>query len=302
MNIVVSGSTGLIGSALVPFLTSAGHSVRRLVRGQPPGESAVRWSPAEGTIDSAQLEGTDAAIHLAGESIAGGRWTEEKKARILNSRVDGTRLLAEALGGLERRPGVFVCASAIGYYGDRGDELLDEASRPGGGFLAEVCKQWEAAADPARSQGIRVVHLRFGMVLSAAGGALQQMLLPYKLGLGGRIGSGRQHWSWIALNDAVGAIHHALVTDALEGPANAVSPYPVTSREFTKTLGRVLRRPTLLPMPSPAARLVFGQMADELLLASQRVTPRRLLETGYVFQYPDLEDALRHLLGRTGEG
>jgi uncharacterized protein (TIGR01777 family) len=258
----------------------------------------VPWDPAARSIATPGLEGLDAVVHLAGESIASGRWTAEKKARIRNSRVQGTQVLCEAFGQLARPPQVLVSASAIGYYGDRGTTVLREESRPGSDFLAEVCRAWEAATAPAVQRGIRVVLLRFGVVLSANGGALAKMLLPFKLGLGGVIGSGQQYMSWIALDDVIGAIQHALSTESLHGPANAVAPHPVTNREFTKTLGRVLRRPTLVPLPAFAARLAFGEMADALLLASQRVEPGRLLQSGYVFRYPELENALRHLLGQ----
>lgn len=299
MKVLVSGSTGLVGSALVPFLVSGGHEVVRLVRGRPaPGVVAVPWDPQAGTIAAAQLEGFDAVVHLAGENIAG-RWTTAKKARIRSSRVEGTRLLADALAGLKRPSRTLICASAIGYYGNRGDELLREDSPPGAGFLAEVCREWEGAARPAAEKGIRVVHLRIGVVLSPAGGALAQMLTPFKLGLGGRIGSGNQYMSWIAIDDLIGAFHHALITESLRGPVNAVAPRPMTNLEFTKTLGRVLGRPTLFPMPAFAARLAFGEMADELLLASARVEPTKLASSGYRFRAPELEGALRHLLGKS---
>lgn len=308
MKVLVTGSTGLVGSELVPFLTTGGHEVTRLVRSAlkpgtlKPGENAIVWQPTDGKIESEQLEGFDAVVHLAGESIAGGRWTAQKKARIRDSRVEGTRLLAEALASLKQPPKVLVCASAIGYYGDRGDTLLDEQSSPGTNFLAEVCQAWEAAADPARERGIRVVHLRFGMILSPRGGALQKMLMPFKFGLGGRIGSGKQQISWILLDDVIGVIHHALTHEELSGPVNVVTPFPVTNAEFTRILGKVLGRPTIAPVPAVAAKLIFGQMADELLLASTRVEPRRLVESGYSFRFPDLEGALRHTLGQSTEG
>lgn len=296
MKVLVTGSTGFIGSALVTALTGAGHQVTRLVR-KPAGAGEVRWDPASSVIDAGGLEGHDAVVHLAGENIAG-RWTPAKKQRIRSSRVDGTRLLAEALAKLSRRPHALVCASAIGYYGDRGEEKLREDSSPGKGFLAETCVAWEAAAKPAVNAGLRVVHVRIGVVLHPAGGALKQMLLPFKLGLGGVIGSGRQYMSWIALDDLIGIFQHALANDSLRGPANAVVPNPATNREFTQTLGKVLSRPTIFPMPAFAARLAFGEMADELLLASTRVEPARLAASGYGFAYPQLEAALRHLLGK----
>lgn len=299
MRILVSGSTGLVGSALVPLLTSGGHEVVRLVRGAPqPGARDIHWDPDAGKLDEAALEGIDAVVHLAGESIASGRWTAAKKTRIRDSRVRGTRLLSEALARRQQPPRVLVSASAIGYYGDRGEELLTEDSPVGTGFLAEVCRDWEQATEPAAAKGIRVVNLRFGVILTPAGGALAKMLFPFRMGVGGKIGSGRQYTSWIALDDAIGAVQHALVNEAVRGPVNGVAPRPVTNLEFTKTLGRVLGRPTIFPMPAFAARLAFGEMAQELLLAGARVEPARLGQTGYRFRYPDLEGALRHLLGK----
>ena len=299
MKILISGSSGLIGSALAPFLSAQGDTIVRLARSKtPPAGGEILWDPEAGTIDRGRLEGFDAVVHLAGESIAGGRWTPERKARIRDSRVKGTRLLATVLAGLERRPRVLVCASAMGYYGDRGDEVLREDSPPGTGFLAEACRAWEQAADPAREQGIRVVSLRTGLVLAAAGGALPKMLQPFKLGVGGVIGSGRQYWSWITLDDEVAVIHHVLVNESLAGPVNVVVPRALTNREFTRALGRVLSRPTLFPLPAFAARLALGEMAGELLLASQRLEPARLIASGYKYRYPELEPALRHVLGR----
>lgn len=300
MRILVSGARGLIGSALSAFLSCGGHRVVRLVREGPgvAGES-VAWDPATGRLDASALEGIDAVVHLAGESIAE-RWTPEKKRRIRESRVNGTRLLAEALAGLPKPPKVFACASAIGWYGDRGDLTLTEAGTPGQGMLPDVCREWEAATQPAADAGIRVVNLRFGVVLSPTGGALAKMLTPFKWGAGGVVGSGRQYMSWIALDDAVGAIHHCLMVPELSGPVNVVAPRPVTNSDFTRTLGRVLGRPTFLPMPAFAARLAFGEMADALLLASARVEPARLQATDYPFRFPELEGALRHMLGRPG--
>ena len=298
MKILVSGSSGLIGTALVSALTSNSHEVTRLVRGQPPsGEKAARWDPMAGTIDASALEGVDAVVHLAGENIAA-RWTATQKAKIRDSRVRGTQLLCETLARLSSPPQVLVSASAIGYYGDRGEEILTDESPPGRGFLPEVCRAWEAATEPAKQRGMRVVILRLGMVLSAAGGALAKMLPPFRLGLGGMVGSGRQYMSWIALDDVVGTIQHAIVTDALQGPTNAVAPQAVTNQEFTRTLGKALGRPTLLPLPAFAARLIFGEMADELLLASTRVQPAKLVASGHRFRYPELEAALRHVLAR----
>lgn len=302
MRILVTGASGLVGRALVSFLTTGGHDVVRLVRRAASGDDEVSWDPKAGTIDATKLEGLDAVVHLAGEGIADGRWNDDKKARIRESRTSGTDTLARALAGCERKPAVFVCASAIGYYGDRGDEVLSEESAPGSGFLPDVCVAWEQACEPARAAGIRVVNMRFGIVLSAAGGALKKMLLPFKLMLGGRLGSGSQWMSWIALDDVLGAVHHAIATDDLHGPVNTVSPQPVTNKQFTKTLGTVLRRWTPFPMPAFAARLAFGEVADALLLSSARVAPARLQASGYTFRYPDLEGALRHLLGRVKAG
>jgi uncharacterized protein len=298
MHILVTGASGLVGSALVSFLSAAGHEVTRLVRSEPkPGEKAARWDPMAGTIDVNRLQGVEAVAHLAGEPIAE-RWSAAKKAKIRDSRVKGTQVLCHALTALTPLPKVLVSASAIGYYGDRGAEVLSEDSAPGSGFLAEVCRAWEAATEPAQARGIRVVRLRFGVVLSAAGGALAKMLPPFRMGLGGVLGSGRQFMSWIVLDDAVAAIHHAIVTVGLQGPANAVAPQAVTNRQFTTTLGKVLGRPTVLPMPAFAARLIFGEMADELLLASTRVQPVKLQASEYSFRYPELERALRHVLER----
>ncbi len=296
MNVLISGATGLIGSALVPVLEADGHTVTRLSRSQS-GADTVRWDPSAGTIDG-DLEGTEAVVHLAGESIAQGRWNAEKKRRILDSRVRGTRLLAERLSALSTPPKVMVSTSAVGYYGDRGDEVLTEESSPGADFLAGVCREWEAAAEPARLAGIRVVHPRLGFVLSPQGGALGTTLPIFKLGGGGKIGSGRQWWSWVTLADVVGSIVHSLTGETVEGPVNVGSPNPMTNAEYTKVLGKVLGRPTVLPLPAPAARIMLGEVADALLLASQRMQPAKLEATGYSFRYPRLEGALRHLLGR----
>ncbi|MEX2307697.1 MAG: TIGR01777 family oxidoreductase [Pirellulales bacterium] len=302
MIIAVTGSSGLVGTALVDALEAQGQHVRRIVRrptkgqGQGQGHDEIRWDPAGGTIEAAQLSGVDAVVHLAGEGIAAHRWSESVKNKIRDSRVKGTRLLCETLASLAVKPAVLVSASAIGYYGDRGDEPVDESSPPGRGFLAEVCQAWEAATHPARDADIRVVNLRIGVVLSSKGGALAQMLTPFRLGLGGVIGSGRQYISWIALDDLVRVVQFTLHAAALCGPVNAVAPAPATNREFTKTLGHVLRRPTVLPMPAAAARLAFGEMADAMLLGGARVEPRALSAAGFEFKFPQLEPALRHVL------
>lgn len=297
--VAVTGSTGLIGTPLVRALRADGHAVLRLVRSRPvSGGDEVYWNPALGEIDTAALEGVEAVVHLAGENVGQPPWTEERKRRIRDSRVQGTTLIARTLAGLSPRPRVLVSASATGWYGDRGDEVLTEASGPGTGFLAEVCRAWESSADPARDAGIRVVHPRIGVVLTREGGALERLLTPFRLGVGGKLGSGKQWMSWVALHDVVEAVRFALRADSLSGPANLTSPAPVTNEEFTRTLGHVLGRPTVLGVPEFALKLALGQMADEALLASQRAVPDRLREAGFVFQYPDLEGALRVALGR----
>ena len=295
MKVLVSGATGLVGSALSTELKNKGHSVIVLSRSKPSSDDTIRWDPSRGQIDASRLEGIDAVVHLAGENIVG-RWTEEKKRKIRDSRVQSTRLLAETVAGLSEKPGAMICASAIGYYGDRGNELLREESEPGEAFLSKVVEEWEAAAKPAREAGIRVANLRFGIVLSPEGGALGTTLPIFKLGGGGKVGSGRQWWSWVALDDVVGALVHALENESVEGPVNVVAPNPMTNAEYTKVLGDVLNRPTVLPAPAPALRLALGQVADELLLASARVEPAKLKESGYDFRYPELKGALRHLL------
>jgi uncharacterized protein (TIGR01777 family) len=300
LRVAVTGASGMLGSALTPFLTTGGHRVTPVTRQATPSD-AIRWDPASGAIDVSAFEGFDAVVHLAGENV-GVRWTDERKRRIRESRVDGTRLLAEALAELERPPRVLVAASAMGIYGDRGDEVLTEDSTPSGppgDFLVDVGREWEAATEPARAAGIRVVNLRFGIVLTPAGGALGRMLPPFRAGVGGPLGRGKQWVSWISVDDAIGAMHHALFTEGLSGPVNAVAPEPVTSRTFAATLGRVLHRPAILPAPAPALRLLFGEMADTALLSSQRVSSARLLASGYSFRHARLESALRHVLGRS---
>lgn len=296
MRIAVSGASGFVGSALVPALEAAGHDVMRLIRGRPAGQGEVAWDPASGTVDAAALAGTEAAVHLSGATI-GRRWSSRRKAEILDSRVRSTRLLAETLALLEPRPSVLVCAGPVGIYGDRADEILTEESELGTGFLAGVGRAWEASCEPARTAGIRVVNFRAGIVLSRAGGALERLLTPFRLGLGGRVGSGKQWWSWITMDDLVRVTSFAVDSD-LEGPLNVVSPNPVTNSQFARALGRALSRPAALPFPSVAARMMFGEMAEEALLTGQRALPARLLDAGFVFEYPELDAALRRALER----
>lgn len=298
MKILVSGATGLVGQELIPLLTTGGHEVFRLVRRNPTEANDIPWDPHKGEIHKARLEGLDGVVHLAGENIAGARWNAVVKQRIRESRTVPTRLLCETLASLERKPKVLVCASAIGYYGDRGTEILSEQSPAGGGFLAEVCREWEAACEPARQAGIRVVNLRIGVVLTPKGGALAKMLFPFKMGGGGVVGSGRQYWSWIAIDDVIGSIQHCLTHNEIYGPVNATAPNPATNYEFTKTLGAVLHRPTIFPLPGFVAKLALGEMAQDLLLASTRVMPNQLQATGYQFRCPTLESTLRHVLGK----
>lgn len=292
MNVMITGAGGLIGRRLVPMLEQAGHQVVKLTRGKSPAPGTRVWDPQAEKLSPSVLDGCDAIVHLAGENIGEGRWTTQKKELIRSSRVHGTRLLAEAIAGMNSPPRAFICASATGFYGDRGDEILTEASQAGTGFLAEVCQEWESAADPARNV-TRIVHVRTGVVLSTAGGALAKMLLPFKLGLGGVIGDGNQYWSWISIDDSARLFQFALDRIDLSGPINGTAPQPATNREFTKTLGRVLSRPTIFPMPAFVARLVLGEMADALLLASTRTIPEAALNKGFEFQHPSLEAALR---------
>jgi uncharacterized protein (TIGR01777 family) len=295
LRVAVSGASGLIGTALSVALERDGHAVLPLVRARTAGPGEIAWEPEAGRIDAAALEGLDAVVHLAGENVAQ-RWTSRVRERILQSRVRGTRLLADTLASLRRPPEVLVSASAVGYYGDRGDELLDESSTPGNDFLAGVAEAWEGAAKPAAEAGIRVAHPRFGVVLSPAGGALKRMLPAFRLGAGGRVGSGRQWMSWIALDDAVDALRFVIDTPGLAGPIDFTAPEPVTNEEFTRVLSRVLGRPAFLEIPAVALRLLFGEMADRTLLASQRARPTRLLGAGFSFRHPSLEDALTALL------
>ncbi|HJU91361.1 MAG TPA: TIGR01777 family oxidoreductase [Pyrinomonadaceae bacterium] len=299
MKILVSGSHGLVGKALLKSLTTDGHEVLRLVRHEPiVGDPEIWWDPSEGRIDAQRLEGHDVVVHLAGESIASGRWTREKKRSILESRVKGTLLLSESLARLSRPPSVFLSASAIGYYGDRDDELLTEESAPGNDFLAGVCKEWEGATAPVVEKGIRTVHTRFGIILDDEGGALAKMLTPFRMGIGGRVGSGKQWMSWIALEDVINGLKFLMRETSTRGPVNFVAPNPVTNAEFTKTLGRVLSKPTIFPIPEFGARLAFGEMADALLLSSQRVEPSVLKNRGFEFRWSTLESALKSILDR----
>jgi hypothetical protein len=296
LRVLVSGASGPIGAALLAFLKAGGFTVTRLVRGSASGNNKdqIAWDPSR-PLSPDVVSGFDAVIHLAGESIVG-RWTESKKRRIIDSRVQGTGHIAEAVAKAAQPPRVFISASAVGYYGSRGDEILREDCSSGEGFAAEICRQWEAAAQPAAAAGIRSAQMRIGVVMSADGGALQKMLLPFRMGMGGRLGDGRQWWSWVAVQDVVGAIRHVLNDNSLHGPVNTVAPNPVTNTEFTGTLASVLKRPALFPMPAFAVRLVFGQMGEELFLASQRVEPAKLTASGYRFQHPDLRKALEEIL------
>ena len=296
MRVLVSGSHGMIGSHLVEALAQAGHEVVCLVRSKRVGPNEVSWDPANGIIDADGLEGIEAVIHLAGSNIAARRWSRAIKREIRDSRVNGTRLLCQALADMKKPPATFISASAIGFYGDRGKKLVDEGSPAGSGFLPSVCKAWEEASAVLQKSGIRVVHMRIGIVLSPEGGALAKMLPSFKLGIAGHIGNGQQFMSWISLDDVVGAILYALETSSLSGPINVVAPDPVTNHNFSKTLGHVLHRPTILPLPAFALRTALGEMADELLLSSTRVKPAKLLAAGYKYRYPELTGALRHLL------
>ncbi|MBA3312429.1 MAG: TIGR01777 family oxidoreductase [Planctomycetota bacterium] len=298
--VLISGATGLVGSELSAFLTTGGHDVSSLTR-HPKAATDIAWSPADGAVDTDRLAGFDAVVHLAGESIVG-RWSEKKKRKIRESRVQGTRLLAESLARLADKPKVLVCASATGFYGDRGAEILTEESRPGAGFLPDVCVEWERACQPAQDAGIRIVNVRIGLVLTPKGGLLGTLLPLFKAGLAGRVGDGRQWMSWIAIDDLVDVFHAAIMDEAIAGPVNATAPNPVTNIEFTKTLGRVLHRPTLLPAPSFAVRAMLGEAGNALALSGARVLPARLRERGHAYRFEDLEPALRFLLGRTQRG
>lgn len=297
--ILVSGASGPIGSTLVASLKSSGAHIARLTRdggAHLNDEERIPWNPRQ-PIAPETVSGFDAVIHLAGESIIG-RWTDEKKAKIRDSRITGTLNLTQAVAQAKEKPEVFICSSAVGYYGDRGDEVLREESSPGTGFLAEVCQGWETATRPAADAGIRTVQMRTGVVLSQRGGALAKMLLPFKLGVGGRLGDGRQWMSWIDMQDMVGAIHHILKTDLIQGPVNMVAPKPVSNAEFTKTLGSVLSRPAIFPVPAFAVEVAFGEMGKEVLLGSQRAEPTKLVMSGYPFRFRELRGSLESLLTR----
>ncbi len=299
LRIALTGASGLVGHALATFLSCAGNQVQILVRRPPKLESQeIFWDPTHRELDKASMESLDVVIHLAGENIGGGRWTAARKDLILKSRVEGTRFLCETLASLKHPPKTFICSSAIGIYGNRNDEILTEESAAGRGFLTEVCQTWEAVTEPARKAGIRVVNVRTGIVLSSLGGALAKMLPPFQLGLGGVIGTGNQWMSWISLEDLIGVFHYLIHTKDISGPVNAVAPRPVTNREFTQILGRVLGRPVLFPLPGFMVKTLFGEMGEALLLEGQRVEPARLTSSGFSFLFPDLQPALGWELGR----
>ncbi len=299
MTILISGGSGLIGASLIPYLTTGGHRVVRLVRRQPRlGQDEIFWDPSAGRLDAKRLGDIDAVIHLSGENIGQGRWTAEKKRKIIESRTKTTALLSETIAALPHPPKVFASASAIGYYGNRGDAVMTEADDPGDDFISDVCRKWENAAAPVQDNGIRTVFLRIGIVLTPAGGALKKLLIPFRMGLGGKIGDGDQYMSWISMNDAISAIRYCIATPDIEGPVNIVSPNSIANRELAATLGRVLSRPARFPVPKQAIEMAFGEMGRETVLSSARVLPARLTHTGYRFRHPDLETALRHVLGK----
>ena len=300
MKIAITGTTGLVGSELVPFLQAGGHEVLKMVRNKAQSSpTQVYWNPDTGEIEANKLEGIDAMVHLAGDNVADGNWTPAKKQRIKESRTKGTKLIADTLANLQNPPKTFVSASAIGYYGERGSQTLDETASAGEGFLTDVCKEWEAACKPAKDKGIRTVNMRVGIVLSPKGSALGKMLPIFQLGGGGILGNGKQYMSWIAIDDLIGALYHAINTPSLSGPVNATAPSPATNSEFTKVLGKVLWRPTIAPVPGFGVKMLFGEMGETLLLGSTRVLPKALIDSGYQFLFPDLEGALRHVLGHT---
>lgn len=302
LTVAITGASGLVGSSLTPFLTTGGHRVKRLVRGKADASKGeIAWAPDKGQVDTDALEGVDAVVHLAGANV-GQRWSPEYKELILKSRTEGTRTLSEALARMKRKPRVLVCAVGTGFYGDRGDEPLTETSAPGPGFLADVCRAWESSTAPAEAAGIRVVHLRIGPVLDARDGTLAKMLPAFKAGGGGPIGSGRQWFSWVSLEDLLGLIHFSLFTGAARGPINAVAPGAVRQADFARTLGRVLRRPAFFPVPASVIRTLFGEMGQETVLSGAHVLPTAAERLGFSFLLPDLEDALRFTLGRTTAG
>jgi len=299
IKILMTGASGLLGSALIPFFTTGGHLVRTLVRRTPfPEKGEAFWDPEKNEIDPSVFDGADAVIHLAGEHIGEGRWTDEKKRRIIESRTKGTTLIAETISRLSSPPPVLICASAIGYYGNRGDKILTEDDSPGDDFISKVCSEWEKSAQAAVDKGIRTVFMRIGIALSPAGGALSRLLLPFMAGLGGKIASGSQYMSWVGIDDVIGSFFHVLADNKIAGPVNVVSPNPATNLEFTKALGKVLSRPVIFSIPAAAINLAFGEMGREVLLSSTRVVPQKLIESGYIFRNPDLSGALSHLLGK----
>lgn len=297
LNIVISGASGLIGRAIIPFFTTGGHQVTRLVRHKNISPNQLCWDPVAGKLECSALKNSDVIINFSGENIGQGRWTKAKKRKIMQSRIKTTTLLSETIANLKPPPKVFLNASAVGYYGNRGDLTQTEDNVCGADFISEVCSDWEKATVVAQKRGIRVVFLRIGVVLTPCGGALKKMLFPFKMGIGGKFGSGQQYISFIGIDDVIGAIYHIINNDSLEGPVNIVAPQPVTNLKFTKTLGKVLKRPTLFTIPEIAIKSVFGEMGQEILLSGTRVEPQKLLASGYTFRNPDLEGVLRHLLG-----
>lgn len=297
LNVLVSGASGVVGSVLTPFLTTGGHNVIRLVR-RSPKQGEIFWNPASGQLDTSAMNGIDAIVHLAGEHIGQGRWTPEKKKIIIESRTKSTELIAKAAAQMNPLPKVLICASAIGYYGNRDECLMTEDACCGSDFISEVCDLWEKAAAPAIDKGIRIVFARIGIALTPMGGALERMLLPFMLGLGGKFGSGEQYMSWIGIDDLIASIYHLINHETISGPVNLVSPNPVSNAEFTQILGKVLNRPTRMNVPEFAIKLAFGQMGKEVVLSGARVEPRKLVESGYAFRYPELESALSHVLGK----
>lgn len=296
MKVVIAGASGFIGSHLVPYLRGKGHKVIRLVRSHIPSDDTAFWDPEKGVIDEDALQSADAVINLSGENVADGRWSAEKKRRILSSRISSTLLLANTLAKMQHPPKVFINSSAIGIYGNKWDEVVDEDSFPGVGFLADVCREWEKAAENAEASGIRVVLLRTGIVLAEDGGVLAKMLFPFKWGFGGKLGQGQQYMSWIDMDDMLEVFNFILTNESIRGKVNAVSPNPVKNEEFTEYLGAVLGRPTFFKVPETVIRLAFGEMADEMFLSSTRALPKRLMEAGFVFRYPSLHDSLSHIL------